>query len=122
MPRFAIDHVQIAIPVGGEDLGRRFFGELLGLEEIPKPAAIAGRGGCWFDLGAGVQIHLGTEAEFKPARKAHVGLGTTSIEEVRARLRNAGYEIRDDLPVDGRARFFTYDPFGNRIEFLERVG
>jgi catechol 2,3-dioxygenase-like lactoylglutathione lyase family enzyme len=120
MSGFAIDHVQIAIPLGGEDAGRRFFGGLLGLDEIPKPAAMAARGGCWFDLGGGVQIHLGAEAGFRPARKAHMGLGTPRLEEVRTRLRDAGYETHDDVPIDGRARFFTHDPFGNRIEFLER--
>jgi hypothetical protein len=121
MPGFAIDHVQIAIPVGGEDLGRGFFGDLLGLEEIPKPAAMAARGGCWFEIGGGVQIHLGAEADFRAARKAHVGLQTSRLGDLRARLLDAGYETHDDVPIDGRARFFTHDPFGNRIEFLERA-
>ncbi|MEA3066208.1 MAG: hypothetical protein QOJ27_2669 [Sphingomonadales bacterium] len=119
MARFAIDHIQIAIPAGGEDLGRAFFGELLGLAEIPKPAAMAARGGCWFDLG-GTQIHLGAEADFRPARKAHVALRTESLAELGVRLRSAGYEVHDDSPLNGRARFFTHDPFGNRIEFVER--
>ncbi|HEX9965911.1 MAG TPA: VOC family protein [Allosphingosinicella sp.] len=120
MARFAIDHVQIAIPAGGEALGRAFFGELLGLEELPKPPGMQGRGGCWFDLG-GAQIHLGVDAGFRPARKAHVALQAPSLDEVRARLRAAGYEIHDDSPVEGRPRFFTHDPFGNRIEFVERA-
>jgi len=120
MARFAIDHVQIAIPEGGEDLGRNFFGDLLELEEIPKPAGLQGRGGCWFDLG-GAQLHLGVEADFRPARKAHVAFRTDRLDELRRRLGDAGYHVRDDQPVDGRARFFTDDPFGNRIEFVERM-
>jgi catechol 2,3-dioxygenase-like lactoylglutathione lyase family enzyme len=119
MARFAIDHVQIAIPEGGEDRGRAFFGELLGLAEIPKPAAMRARGGAWFDLGGGAQIHLGVDADFRPARKAHVALRTGSLAELGAKLRGAGYEVHDDAPLDGRARFFTHDPFGNRIEFME---
>jgi catechol 2,3-dioxygenase-like lactoylglutathione lyase family enzyme len=118
MAGFGLDHVQIAIPPGGEDLGRGFFGELLGLREIPKPAGLEDRGGCWFDLG-GAQIHLGVEPEFQPARKAHVALRTDRLEDLRRRLGDAGYPIRDGEPVGGRARFFTDDPFGNRIEFLE---
>ena len=120
MARFAIDHVQIAIPEGGEDLGRGFFGDLLGLEEIPKPAELRARGGCWFDLG-GVQLHLGAEADFRPARKAHLGLRTHRLEDLRKRLRDAGYPVRDDRPLAGCARFFTDDPFGNRLEFVERA-
>jgi hypothetical protein len=119
MSDFAIDHVQIAIPVGGEELGRGFFGDLLGLEEIPKPESMRGRGGCWFDLGDGIQLHLGAEAEFRPARKAHVALATPCLEAIRTRLSASGHETHDDVPIDGRARFFTFDPFGNRIEFLE---
>jgi catechol 2,3-dioxygenase-like lactoylglutathione lyase family enzyme len=116
---FAIDHVQIAIPPGGEEEGRRFFGDLLGLEELAKPAHMEGRGGCWFDLG-GAQIHLGADPDFRPARKAHVALRVASLDEVGARLRDAGYQTTDDVPMDGRQRFFTHDPFGNRVEFVER--
>jgi catechol 2,3-dioxygenase-like lactoylglutathione lyase family enzyme len=120
MPAFAIDHVQIAIPVGGEERARRFFGELLGLDEIAKPPDMAGRGGCWFDLGA-AQLHLGADPDFRPAAKAHVALRTARLEELRARLRDAGCETLDDLALDGRDRFFTRDPFGNRLEFVEEA-
>jgi hypothetical protein len=119
MVRFAIDHVQIAIPPGGEDLGRRFFGGLLGLEEIPKPQGLEARGGCWFDLGGGVQLHLDVDSDFRPSRKAHLALGTDGLGALRGRLGDSGYPVREGEPVDGRARFFTDDPFGNRIEFLE---
>jgi catechol 2,3-dioxygenase-like lactoylglutathione lyase family enzyme len=114
MAGFVIDHVQIAIPHGGEDLGRGFFAGVLGLEEIPKPERMQDRGGCWFDLG-GAQLHLGVDPDFRPAGKAHVALRTDSLDAMRTRLRDAGYEI-----CEGRARFFTHDPFGNRLEFVER--
>ena len=114
----AIDHVQIAMPAGGEAQARAFFGTLLGFEELPKPVDMAGRGGCWFAAGAH-QIHLGVEADFRPAKKAHIALQTNGLPELRARLEAAGHAILDDVPVDGRSRFFSNDPFGNRIEFLE---
>jgi catechol 2,3-dioxygenase-like lactoylglutathione lyase family enzyme len=120
MAALAIDHVQIAIPPGGEAEGRRFFADLLGLEEMAKPASMAGRGGCWFQLGD-TQIHLGAEADFRPARKAHVALRTSNLAALRRRLDEAGYETRDDVAVGGRARFFTHDPFGNRIEFIDEA-
>mgnify|MGYP002777941174 CR=1 FL=1 len=112
----AIDHVQIAMPSGGEAQARQFFGELIGLPELPKPAELAARGGCWFQL-AGAQLHVGVEADFRPARKAHVALRVSGIERLRAALAAAGYTVQDDAPVAGHARFFSADPFGNRIEF-----
>ena len=113
----AIDHVQIAMPAGGEAVTRAFFGGLLGLVEMPKPAEMAGRGGCWFAVGA-LQIHLGVEAEFRPAKKAHVALRSDALDDLRQRLIDAGHQTDDDVPVDGHRRFFTTDPFGNRIEFI----
>jgi catechol 2,3-dioxygenase-like lactoylglutathione lyase family enzyme len=114
----AIDHVQIAMPEGGEAAARQFFGTLLGLDEIPKSADMAARGGCWFSVDA-LQIHLGVEADFRPARKAHVALRTDALAELKQRLTSAGHVVHDDTPVDGHARFFTADPFGNRIEFIQ---
>lgn len=116
----ALDHVQIAMPAGGEDVARDFFGALLGLAELPKPADMAARGGCWFAVGAH-QLHLGVEAEFRPAKKAHVALASDNLDMLRATLENAGYATQSDTVIDGRSRFFTYDPFGNRIEFMDRV-
>lgn len=117
---FEIDHVQVAIPKSGEDEARVFYGELLGLKELPKPADMANRGGCWF-AASDRQIHLGIEADFRPAKKAHVALNTTGLDALRVRLEKAGYETNDDSDVDGRKRFFTHDPFGNRIEFMDRI-
>ncbi len=120
MGGLALDHVQVAMPVGGEDQARQFFGDLLGLTELPKPADMAARGGCWFALGS-LQLHMGAEADFHPAEKAHVALASDELDDVRQRLNAAGYTTKDDSPLDGRYRFFTHDPFGNRIEFLDRI-
>jgi catechol 2,3-dioxygenase-like lactoylglutathione lyase family enzyme len=117
---FEIDHVQVAIPKSGEDEARLFYGGLLGLKEIPKPADMAARGGCWFAT-ADHQIHMGVETDFRPAKKAHVALNTTGLDALRARLEKAGYETYEDIDVDRRKRFFTHDPFGNRIEFMDRI-
>ncbi len=117
---FEIDHVQVAIPKSGEDEARVFYGELLGLKELPKPANMENRGGCWFAT-SDRQIHLGVDADFRPAKKAHVALNTSGLDALRARLEKAGYETFDDCNVDGRKRVFTHDPFGNRIEFMDRI-
>ncbi len=117
---FALDHVQIAIPVGAEDAARGFYGALLGLTELPKPAAMAARGGCWFQLGA-QQLHMGAEADFRAARKAHVALVSDQLDALRQKVEAAGYATKDDSPVDRRYRFYTEDPFGNRIEFMDRA-
>jgi catechol 2,3-dioxygenase-like lactoylglutathione lyase family enzyme len=114
----AIDHLQIAIPVGGEAAGRKFFCDLLELEEIAKPSTLAERGGVWFGVGK-QQIHLGVDHNFLPSEKAHVAIATNALARLRARLENAGFVTYDDEPVNGRTRFFTKDPFGNRIEFMD---
>jgi catechol 2,3-dioxygenase-like lactoylglutathione lyase family enzyme len=116
-----LDHVQVAIPAGGEEEARRFFGALLGLQEIAKPAALAGRGGCWFQLGDR-QLHLGVDPDFTPAKKAHVAISVSELDDLRAELEAAGHETFDEAPLEGRARFFSSDPFGNRMEFLEARG
>lgn len=116
----SIDHIQVAMPVGGEPPARAFFGRLLGLVELPKPPEMAARGGCWFSLGT-QQLHLGVEADFKPAKKAHVALASDDLDSLRSKLEHAGYVTQADTIIDGRTRFFTYDPFGNRIEFLDKV-
>ena len=115
-----LDHVQIAMPAGGEADARVFFGDLLGLAELAKPASLAGRGGCWFALGDR-QLHLGVDADFRPARKAHVALSTNDLAGLRVRLAGAGHPTVEDAPIDGRQRFFTEDPFGNRLELLQHA-
>lgn len=112
------DHFQIAMPAGEEAAARRFYGELLGLEQIEKPAALAGRGGCWFQ-GPGIQLHLGVESGFSPARKAHPAFLAADLEALRARLATAGTAIVPDDSLPHVARFYAQDPFGNRIEFIQ---
>jgi len=116
-PFLAIDHVQLAMPAGEEEAARRFYRDLLGMNELPKPVELAKRGGCWFASGA-VQIHLGVEADFRPAKKAHPALRCADYEGITARLRAAGVPVRDDENIPGLRRCHTTDPFGNRIELI----
>ena len=116
-PFTAIDHVQLAMPTGEEDRARAFYDELLGMNEIPKPAELAKRGGCWFESGA-VQIHLGVEANFRPARKAHPALRCRDYNALISRLRAAGVAVTDDSSIPGVRRCHISDPFGNRIELI----
>jgi len=113
-----IDHIQIAAPPGSEDKARKFYGELLGMEEIPKPENLKGRGGCWFLCGS-QEVHIGIQQDFMPAKKAHPGFTVNALEQLKTRLEEADYVIVEESPIEGRSRFFTHDPFGNRIEFLE---
>jgi catechol 2,3-dioxygenase-like lactoylglutathione lyase family enzyme len=115
--RVRLDHVQIAMPAGGEEQARRFFGGVLGLSEIPKPTELSGRGGCWFELGDR-QLHLGVDPDFRPARKAHIAVIVDDFDGLRASLAAAGHTLREDVPLKGHERFFSDDPFGNRIEFI----
>lgn len=113
----AIDHVQLAIPVGGEEAARRFYGETLGMVEVPKPVELAKRGGCWFASG-NVQIHLGVESDFRPARKAHPALRCDNYVTFIERLRSAGVEVNEVNDIPGIRRCHIHDPFGNRIELI----
>ena len=113
----ALDHVQIAMPPGGEDAARAFYGALLGLPEVPKPLALALRGGCWFVRG-GVQLHLGVETAFRPAEKAHPAFRIAGLDELAAALAAAGHPVRWDDELPGVRRCYTDDPFGNRIELI----
>ena len=113
-----VDHVQLAMPAGEERKARAFYSGVLGLPEIPKPAELAGRGGAWFE-NARVKIHLGVDQDFRPARKAHPGLVVEGLAELAEKLRRAGYEVTDE-PLNGRARIYVNDPFGNRLELMER--
>jgi catechol 2,3-dioxygenase-like lactoylglutathione lyase family enzyme len=118
VPVERIDHVQLAMPPGREDDARRFYADLLGIPEVPKPPELAARGGCWFEDGA-LKVHLGVEADFRPARKAHPALLVRDLGTLVAGLRAAGVEIVDDDHLDGYERVYAYDPFGNRLELLE---
>ena len=113
----AIDHVQLAMPRGQEAAARRFYGDVLGLPEQPKPAELANRGGCWFESEA-VRVHLGVEEPFRPARKAHIAFKVDAVAPLAARARDSGFEVVEDGELPGHERVFIYDPFGNRLEFL----
>ncbi|MCM3704638.1 MULTISPECIES: VOC family protein [Cytobacillus] len=113
-----IDHIQLAAPKGCEEKARKFYGEQLGLKEIPKPVNLQKRGGCWFICG-NQEIHIGVQEDFLPAKKAHPGLIVENLEFLRSILQEQEITIKKELPIEGRERFFVDDPFGNRIEFLE---
>ncbi|MGH2529432.1 MAG: VOC family protein [Actinomycetota bacterium] len=114
-----LHHLQLSMPAGQEDAADAFYAEILGMKRIPKPEHLAGRGGCWFGIPDG-QFHLGVEDPFSPARKAHPAFLVTGLNELRDRLETEGYEIVYDTQLEGHQRFYTQDPFGNRLELLER--
>ena len=116
----AIDHVQLAMPAGREPEAVAFYEQLLGISQQAKPPHLAARGGCWFERGD-LKIHLGVEADFRAARKAHPALRVKDLPALVARLSEAGVAIRDDEPLEGYDRVYVDDPFGNRIELLEPV-
>jgi catechol 2,3-dioxygenase-like lactoylglutathione lyase family enzyme len=113
-----IDHVQLAMPAGQEEIAREFYARTLGIAEVPKPPELAKRGGAWFEDGA-VKLHLGVEADFRPARKAHPALVVHDLAALVARLRAKGHEIVQADGVPGHTRVHVSDPFGNRIELME---
>jgi catechol 2,3-dioxygenase-like lactoylglutathione lyase family enzyme len=113
-----LDHVQLAIPEGAEDLCRGFYVDLLGLTEVPKPPALAGRGGLWLESGP-VKVHLGIEKGFRPARKAHPAIAVADLDGLAQKLSAAGHEPIWDDAIPEIRRFYVADPVGNRIEFME---
>ena len=114
----AVDHVQLAAPPGSEDLLRAFYPGALGMSEVPKPPALAARGGCWFTCGA-VQLHLGIEEDFRPARKAHPGLRARDLPALAERLTAHGADVTWDTALPAHRRCYTHDPVGNRLELFE---
>ena len=113
-----LEHVQLAMPPGGEERARDYFGGMLGLVELEKPAELAGRGGVWFRLPDGRQLHLGVEEPFRPGGKAHPAFGCAALEYLALRLGEGGYAVLWDGALAPRKRFYSEDPFGNRIEFI----
>jgi catechol 2,3-dioxygenase-like lactoylglutathione lyase family enzyme len=113
----SIDHIQLAIPAGGEEQARGFFVDVLGMNEDQKPEALARRGGCWFRAGS-VRLHCGVEASFAPQRKAHPAFLVGNLEELAPKLTSAGVKVVPDDSLPDRKRFYAEDPFGNRIEFM----
>lgn len=115
-----LDHVQLAMPAGGEDRARAFYCGVLGMAERAKPPHLAVRGGCWFHA-TGVELHLGVEAPFCPAAKAHPALLVADLAAMRARLGEHGVAFVEGEPIEGYARGDIADPFGNRIEIMQRL-
>ena len=113
-----IDHIQLAIPENSEPICRDFWTAILGFEELIKPAALRARGGAWFRRGD-VEVHLGVEKNFHPARKAHPAFAIAEIKALAIALRAKNHPVLWDASIDNRRRFFTTDPVGNRIEFME---
>lgn len=114
-----LDHVQIAAPPGCEEAARQFFGELIGLQELEKPEALRGRGGAWFALGE-QQLHVGVETPFSPALKAHLAIRVSpaALDGLADRLSATGAKVLWDDSLPGERRFYSEDPWGNRLEFL----
>ncbi|MGD8281545.1 MAG: glyoxalase [Gemmatimonadota bacterium] len=112
-----IDHIQLAMPVGHEDKARAFFVDVVGMFEEPKPESLQARGGCWFRQGA-CSVHLGVEDDFRPQRKAHPAFAVSDLQRLARTLTSAGHDVLWDDAIPGVSRFYTSDPFGNRLEFL----
>ncbi|MFS0562488.1 VOC family protein [Terribacillus sp. 179-K 1B1 HS] len=113
-----LDHVQLACPRGSEGQAREFFGDVLGFEEIEKPANLRARGGVWFSCNA-ITVHLGVEEPFSPARKAHPAFEVEGLVSLRRHLSERNISFVDDTDLPGANRIYVSDPFGNRLEFLE---
>ena len=120
MTFLAIDHVQIAMPAGREDEARGFYAGVLGLAEAEKPANLAGRGGCWFESGA-TKVHLGVDPDFHAAAKAHPAFLVDDVAALERRATEAGATVKRDVALDGYDRIHVFDPFGNRIELMQRA-
>ena len=114
-----IDHIQLAMPKGQEERARQFFTGVLGMAELDKPEILKSRGGCWFSCG-GQELHLGVQAGFNPAKKAHPAFLAVDLGAMEANLLAHGVEITHQPPLPNAKRLFIEDPFGNRIELLER--
>jgi catechol 2,3-dioxygenase-like lactoylglutathione lyase family enzyme len=118
MPLRRIDHIQLAMPVGQEDIARAFYSDLLGLIEVAKPPQLAARGGCWFEFNE-VRLHLGVDPDFVPAKKAHPAFIVDDLDALCAVLQAAGYKTVHNQPLEGFLRQYVSDPFGNRIELMQ---
>lgn len=120
MPILSIDHVQIAIPVASEDRARTFYSGILGFSEVAKPAEMAERKSIWFVAG-GVNLHLGLEPDFHPAKRAHPAFVVNGLDAILAACESAGISAKPDTSFNGLRRVHVFDPFGNRLELMERT-
>ncbi|WP_439272608.1 VOC family protein [Pseudochrobactrum sp. HB0163] len=120
MPIIGLDHIQLAIPPNSEDTARGFYGQILGFREVPKPDNLIKRGGCWFEHGA-IKLHLGTEHSFSPALKAHPAFLIDDLAAFLKILAKHDIPITEDEPLAGYLRAYIQDPFGNRIELMQKL-
>jgi catechol 2,3-dioxygenase-like lactoylglutathione lyase family enzyme len=119
-PVVGLDHAFLTIPEGGEPEARSFYGDLLGLEEMERPAGLRRSGGVWFRVGDG-ELHLGTDETHIAPRRPHPGFrvaDTDALDDLAARLAENGRDVAWDGRIEDRKRFYTRDPFGNRLELL----
>jgi catechol 2,3-dioxygenase-like lactoylglutathione lyase family enzyme len=114
-----LDHIQICIPVGKEDLARVFYTDTMGLKEIPKPVSLLKNGGLWFQM-ANIQLHIGTEIEINNSKR-HPAFEVADLKEARAHLEGKGVKVKEEIEIPGQERFSFLDPFNNRIELLQKV-
>lgn len=114
-----LDHIQICIPTGRENEARAFYRDIIGLSEIPKPNELLANGGLWFVI-ADIQLHIGTENEINKSKR-HPAFEVEDLEQVKIFLKNHGVQIKEDIKIDGCERFSFIDPFGNRVELLEKT-
>ncbi len=117
---YSIHHILVAALPGSEAEARRYYGEVLGLKELERPESLKPKSLCWFELGCGQQLHVGPEVPFLPARKAHPAFLVDHFDQFRQRLLDHAEQVVNDFENPGVRRFFSYDPFGNRLEFVER--
>lgn len=115
-----LHHVQLAMPPGGEPEAQRFYGEVLMFDRVAKPEHLAARGGCWFRSGP-LELHMGVEEGFRASAKAHPAVRVLGLAALRANVEAAGVTVETDTDLDGHERWYVRDPFGNRLEFIERV-
>lgn len=120
MSVIGIDHVQLAMPAGREEEARAFYRDILGIPERPKPADMANRGGCWFE-NAAVKVHIGVDKDFRAAGKAHPGLLVDNLSVIAERCREKGLVTMQAPAIEGYDHIYVNDPFGNRIELLQRT-
>ena len=113
-----LDHVQLAMPAGREAEAIAFYEGVLGIRHVPKPNHLARRGGCWFEDGD-LKVHLGVDGDFRPATKAHPAFVVEDVHRIAAAVAAAGLPVVDDEPLEGYARVYVADPFGNRIELMQ---
>ena len=115
-----LHHVQLAMPPGGEAEAQRFYGDVLMFDRVAKPEHLVARGGCWFRSGP-LELHMGVEDRFRASAKAHPAVRVLGLAALRARVEAAGIAVETDTDLDGHARWYVRDPFGNRLEFIEQV-